>query len=245
MIYPKVMDEFATLEAAIRGKSLARYGDGELRLAVGADSVSQRERSPELRRELMMILKDPDERCLVCIPNIDSATPKKVNWERYARVQYVRLYDPKKTYGSAFITRPDSAPWIDTPGYWSRVKDLWKGKTVVLVTGNDKSLSLDLLKDAKSVRLIRGPETNAYSSLSKIESQIGRTKEPILICLGAAATCLAWRLAKKGMHGLDLGHIGMMMRHQGKWHNQTDARRIDDIKRNLGRTSGPDLVKVP
>jgi hypothetical protein len=34
----------------------------------------------------------------------------------------------------------------------------------------------------------------------------------VIICLGPTATVLAERLAKKGVHALDLGHIGMFMR---------------------------------
>jgi hypothetical protein len=44
----------------------------------------------------------------------------------------------------------------------------------------------------------------------------------VLICLGTAATALAYRLAKKGIHALDLGHIGMFLKHAGAYRYALD-----------------------
>lgn len=208
MGYPKVMDEFATVEAAIAGRSLSRYGDGELRLALGGSSKSQ---VPDLAlmHELRNILRGPSK-CLVCIPR-QGVGPKAVNWSRYADPRYVALYG-KQEYGSAFITRPDSTPHIDTQEYWDLVRKIWVNKDVTLVVGTDYgSLRERDLKGARNLKMVFSTPRNAYPYTPEIMDQIGSPSGPILMCLGATATILAERLARKNLHAIDLGHIGRFM----------------------------------
>lgn len=218
MGYPKVLSEQETLERAIAGKSLSRYGDGELRLATGSDAASQRRRSDALREELCSILRDPPPNCLVCIPNAMSKSPKQPQWSVYASPSYVRLYNQNYTYGSSFITRPDSAPWIDQAPYWKRCHEMWRGKRVCLVRGDNKSLTPAMMSEAASIREIMIPSRDAYADIAKIESEIGQTDEIVILCAGATATCLAARLSRKGIQALDLGHLGMFMKYQGAYH---------------------------
>lgn len=216
MKYPAVLSEVETLKRAASGSSISRFGDGELRLAVGGDCVSQREKIPLLVAELKEILYKPRRGCLVCIPNALSG-PKSGNWKSYTGSQFVSLYGPQQ-YGSAFITRPDSSPWIDTPEYWASVHDLWRGKDVVLVVGDKKSVTTEMMAgEAKSTREVIGPRQNAYAQIDRIEEEIGRPAGVVILCMGPTATVLAWRLAAKGVHALDLGHVGMFMRHAGSY----------------------------
>jgi hypothetical protein len=53
---------------------------------------------------------------------------------------------------------------------------------------------------------------NSYQCIDRIEDEVGKPSGPVLICLGPTATVLAWRLARKGVHAIDLGHVGMFMR---------------------------------
>lgn len=215
MKYPRVLSEVETIERAASGVSIARLGDGELRLAVGGDCISQREKMPRLVAELKEMLRVPRAGCLICIPHM--AGPKAENWRRYGATRFTSMYGLEE-YGSAFITRPDSAPWIDAPDYWASVRDLWRGKDVVLVVGDKKSLTVEMMADeARSVREVVGPRQNAYRDIDRIEREIGKPSGVAILCLGATATVLAWRLAAKGVHALDLGHIGMFMKHAGSY----------------------------
>jgi hypothetical protein len=72
--------------------------------------------------------------CMVCIPNALSATPKSESWARYTEPKFTALYG-EQVFGSSFITRPDSAPWIDRPDYWDKVERLWRGQDITLVLG--------------------------------------------------------------------------------------------------------------
>lgn len=197
------------MAAALGGASLARFGDGELRLCHGGKHIAQKP-DKRLADELRAILKDSAALC--CIPNAQVANGKPVMWgpTRYSGPEYVELYNEARTYGSSFCTRPDSAPWIDTDTYWRMCCELWRDKDVTLVIGT-RGGSLTYLKHARSTRLIYGPERDAYSEVDAVEKAIGCPNHPVLICLGPCATILAERLARKGGQGLDLGHIGRFM----------------------------------
>jgi hypothetical protein len=258
--YPTVISELLTLEAAIAGVSLARYGDGELRVALGRGCVSQTP-DPGIAAELRAILQHTDEGLLACIPNTYGGTPKKESWERFSTDGYTKMYG-MKAYGSSFITRPDSAPWIDNPEYWERVTHLWRDRDVVLVVGDKKSLRVDGMLGAKSIREVHAPSKNAWAEVDRIEEEIGRPSGSVLMCLGCTATALAARLSKKGVHAVDTGHIGMFMRHAGiygmgldhvttnyyrgilqqmhkvqKW-GGNGARHVEEVKRLIERVHG-------
>lgn len=225
MEYPKILSEHDTLEAAHRGIAIARLGDGELNHAFGRKNVSQ-PADAKLAVEMRALLLEDHPNVLPCIPNV-YAPGTKPTWRGYDTPEIRALYRDR-VYGSSFITRPDSAPWIDTPEFWKRVVDLWRGRDVTLVIGTQRSLRADMLPEASDVRVIMGPSgqkgDGAYAKIDQIEEEIGRPTGPVLICLGPTATVLAARLGRKGLWGLDLGHIGMFMRSAGAY-----RYRLDDL----------------
>ena len=212
----QVLTEDETLDAALKGISIARYGDGELRLAVGGTSISQRERSPKLTSELRETLSSPPVNCLACIPRLGPDLNDK-QWLKYSTWQYKQLYNLNATYGSLHITRPDSAPHINRPDYWAKLRSLWANRNVVLVRGCDRSLVPDQMRDASSIREVMGLYVDSYKVIDRVEAEIGTPplSYPVIICMGATATVLAARLARKGVWALDLGHVGMFMRRFG------------------------------
>lgn len=218
--YPVVLSEQETLYRAIDGWSIARYGDGELRLADGGHSVSQIG-SPTIRHEMRSILigRPRIDNLLVCIPHMRSVKYEKT-WIKYEMNKYILLYRQQQ-YGSAFITRPDSAPWIDNATYWADVRKLWIGKDIIAVLGPEgRSLREGDFHDAKSVRYVYGPRRDAFEQIKELESGIGELQpgQRVILCLGACATILAARLTfKYRAHAIDLGHIGRMMRSAGRW----------------------------
>ncbi len=203
--YPHVLGESETLDQVLAGRSLARYGDGELKMCEGSSIKSQKV-IPALTQRLRDILLDSGE-CLVGIPNIHSDTPKP-RWQEFA--VYSRLL-AARPYVSAFISRPDSAPWIDTDEYWARVEALWVGRDVTLVRGKTKSLVADDLVGAQSITEIVAPPQHAWSAYDELLERIG-TPGRVLICLGPTATVMAVDLCRRGVHAVDLGHIGMFLR---------------------------------
>lgn len=213
MNYPKVVNEDKTLDALLSGASISRYGDGELRLALRRAERPAQPYSPELALKLRTGLLNSGD-CLVGIPNLVSQTPKIGFWRAYSS-PWVTNALTDRVYHSSFITRPDSAPWIDRPDYWDKVKSLWQGKEVTLVRGGDKSLTLSRMSSAKRVREVVGPRIDAWSSYDKLMKAIGTPDHPVILCLGITATVLAIDLCALGVQALDLGHIGTFMHRRG------------------------------
>jgi hypothetical protein len=206
MPYPHVLSEQATLDQVLAGRSLARYGDGEFHLCRGVSIPCQR-RDPALQARLQGILKDSGD-CLVGIPNIESATPKTTFWNQFRRRADLLSDRP---YVSAFVSRPDSAPWIDTPTYWAALSSLWVGQDVTLVRGSARSLTARDLQGACYVHELIAPAKHAWSYYATVMDRIDpRTR--VLLCLGPTATVLAVDLCTRGVHVVDLGHVGMFLR---------------------------------
>lgn len=222
MIYPSVLGESATLELVRQGQSLARYGDGEFALARGRGIPCQKA-DPVLQKRLHAILQDSGT-CLVGIPNIHSWTPKAAYWRKYARASALLV---PRTYVSSFVTRPDSAPWIDTPEYWAALESLWIGQDVTLVRGSEKSLTKADLIGAGTVTEILAPRQHAWATSDLLLEQIG-TPARVLLCLGPTATVLAVDLCAKGVHAIDLGHVGMFLRkhRRGEPMIRTEADKV-------------------
>lgn len=206
MKYPKVLGEFETLRRVLAGESIARYGDGEFKHCADRSNVSQ-EPAPTLAARLRGILINSGN-CLVGIPNIHSATPKGAFWQKYTGES---RWLADRTYVSSFITRPDSAPWIDTPEYWAQVESLWVGQDVTLVRGSEKSLTVEDLVGAGVVTEIIAPRQHAFADYDGIMERIGCPKRALL-CLGPTATVMAVDLCAKGVHAVDLGHVGMFLK---------------------------------
>lgn len=208
MMWPKVLNEEETLDHILAGRSIARFGDGELNLCLGGKCKTQRLEAP-ISATLKSILRGYTK-CLVGIPR-QGIGPKSKFWAQYMNHKTISLFDSDFTYASSFITRPDSAPWIDRAGYWSKLRLLWKGKRVTLVRGSEKSLTGEMLHEAAKITEIVCRTKDAYQDYDDILYQIDDAPL-VLLCLGATATILAAELSLRGQQGVDLGHIGMFLR---------------------------------
>lgn len=224
--YPDVLSEMATLQAIVAGQSIARYGDGEFKMAGHEAGIKSQQSDPELSARLRAILHESGD-CMVGIPNIHSKTPKHDFWRKYKG--YASLLVDDRPYVSSFITRPDSAPWIDTPEYWDLLESLWIGQDVTLVRGSSKSLTAEDLIGAARVTEILCPRQHAWREYDSILERVGTPKRALLCC-GPTATVMAVDLCAKGVHAIDLGHVGMFLRKRRRGEPMwvTDADRSHD-----------------
>lgn len=214
MKYPKVVDEDTTLNLVLAGKSITRYGDGEFRLAMGGKRNVSQMNDPKLMQELQDILVTPQKFCLVGIPDMNPESPKWWFWKKYVE-KYPRMLNPKITYYSQFITRPDSAPKIDVPDFYDRMECLWRDQEVTLVRGSTRSLVEDTgpMSSAKKTHPVLCSYRHAYADIDRVERDVHKLGvNRVLLCAGAMATVLTYRLARDGFHAIDLGHIGYLWR---------------------------------
>jgi glycosyltransferase family protein len=221
----RIMDEYQTIQCLMDERtSIARYGDGELKLCFGRDAKSQKW-DPGIQYRLLQILKSGDKHCLVGIPRIYQkedrlrmSERKWGFWSHYANGKFLSLYDKNKQYGSAFITRPDAAPEIDCIEYYNLLKKIWLDRPVVVMHGSGTGFlkNKSLVENASSVDERIGPITDAFlyhKLLVKGLLDCSDNDCAILISLGPEATVLAYDLAQAGRQALDLGHLGMFYAH--------------------------------
>jgi hypothetical protein len=203
-----VRGEFETIDAVLSGKSLARFGDGELKLMDGKGYLRE-PGSIELARELLDILQRPAANCLVGIPTMDPKGPKYLNWCRHAD-RFAKILRPEcVTYYSAFVTRPDSAPWINTKGFAWVVERIWRAKRVVVLSERENSILKAARISARRLKHVDCPHREAYARIDELERAIVKARPDVaLLSCGPTATCLANRLALRGVHAVDIGSAG-------------------------------------
>ena len=216
MRYPLVHDEFETLKQLVAGKSIARFGDGEMKLITGAAQIRE-PANRELGRELKMVLNYPHPDCLVGIPTMNPKGAKYPNWKKHAN-RFAQIVNPKHEYYSAFISRPDSAQWIATPEYAARMVSLWKDKRVAYVCEPGVAFDRLIRQTAGAPVRIPCPHTQTYAVSEEIIRAAVRVRpDVVLLSCGPAATVMANKLCTLGIQALDLGSMGgFILRMLGK-----------------------------
>jgi hypothetical protein len=209
----EVYGEVQTLDLVLAGASIARFGDGELKILRGHD-IDCQPCHKHLRGAFQKIILNQNPEILVGIPRPDKLSPKYEKWMGFM-AHYEGWLSRKRPYGSAFITRADSAPWIDTPEYWAKLKQLWEGKHVCLVWGGETaSLVPAKVRGTKQLDKIKSRPNNAWKDKDNILNQIRKLQpqpEVVLLCLGPTATALVPDIAAMGIQAVDLGHVGRWM----------------------------------
>lgn len=229
----QIMDEFETLRAAANGRNLARFGDGELRLAIGGKAISQ-QADPKLSKELRQILAG-DTKAIACIPPIYPPRPGNQRmkfWAAYQDPRFMMLYGSQE-FGSSFVTRPDSAPNIDTPEYWNLVASLWRGRDVLYITGGDSHLPPIMKAEANYLSMFQCEKQNAYGQIDQLVNECRIWQGTVLLAAGAAGTVIAHRLASIGVHAVDIGHMGMFYTVKGAYAMKPEELASDYYRKQL------------
>jgi hypothetical protein len=203
--WPDVHDEFKTLAKLHEGFSIARFGDGELKMMDGASYIRE-DANKAMARELRHVLRHPHKMCLPAIWPLNPKSPKIRSLSKH-KTRYLRFLSPKVEYYSSLITRPDSAPWIRTKEFAESFAKLWRGKRIFVVCE----------KESGALRALKGEDYahfvckrhGAYSQIDAMESDaVGLEPDIAILACGPTATCLANRLAKRGIQTIDFGSAG-------------------------------------
>jgi len=214
-MYPHVKGEFDTVHSLREGKSIARFGDGELKILDGK-GYSREPVNLALTAEMRRVVRNPHPDCLVAIPTMNPAGPKYKSWLRHeARfINYFRRKDGRQ-YHSAFITRPDSAAdRLESGEYFHLISGIWAKRERVVVVSEPSSKLLTCARATSGPGMVHVecPSYQAYAVIDFLEEQvIAERPSVVLISCGPTATCLANRLSARGIQALDLGSIGGLL----------------------------------
>lgn len=211
MSYPKVYGEFETVAKIAKGFSIARFGDGELKVLDGKGYTRERVAVPALTAELRQIVRAPHPRCLIGIPTMDPAGTKYDNWIRHTDrfCKYFNAGDGN-VYYSSLMTRPDCGAWLETHDYYLRVVKIWEQKKrICVVSEPDSKLLSHVRLSHRDVTHVHCPMYEAYAHIDRMQNEVVMARPEIaLLSVGVTATCLAHRLTTNGIHAVDLGSIG-------------------------------------
>ena len=217
----KILSHDETLDLLINStKSIARFGDGELKIINGR-RVGFQEENSELGKRLEEVLCSKQDFCLIGIldelngyeNHKEDATEYWIKYLYDYRDVWLKYVDVNREYCSANITRPYMA-YLDNSGcgeYFEKMKKLWDNKDLVICEGKFTRLGIgnDLLDNCKSIKRVLCPATNAFNKYDEIINAVRKYSKDslILLALGPTATVLAYDLAKEGYQALDVGHV--------------------------------------
>lgn len=231
----KVMDFNRTLDYALRTRcSLSRFGDGELGFALSAARECRtgsmfQSCDPKLCQRLLEILQtdsgsDDRNNLLVCIVgfpfNLGCRVLKhtsRVFWyavgNNYTK-KLLKHININRHFGEAAFTRfyISYREKQDAKSRFDRIKQLWDNDDLLIVEGEKSRLGVgnDIFDNARSIRRILCPATDAFSRYDEILAAVKKHAKPtdtVILALGQTATVLAYDLAHEGYRALDLGHI--------------------------------------
>jgi hypothetical protein len=201
--------------------SLASGMVSEFKIADGK-GYRRQDAKASLSKEMRNILAgNKSEHCLIAIPTMDSAGAKyrveTMNpetryhgWHRH-RERFAQYLNPEIEYWSAFITRPDSAQWINTLEYAKQFQSLWLGRKVAVIGSSPDGKENKILRAVRftqEAQFIECAFKGAYGQIDDLHKQALKSgADLILISAGVTATCLAHRLSPK-VQALDVGSIG-------------------------------------
>ena len=214
-------ESFALLES---GKSLCRYGDGEIGWMYGIHHYNafHQMNSPELSEALKKVFFTRDERIMIAVPNVfgslDFLEEKYIAFNKRALGQYgkkwMSILSQDYKYVDSRITRiyGDVKYKKNASRWFEQWKNIWKDKKIIIVEGEYTRFGVnnDLLNSARTVQRIICPAENAFSvyhKIYKVAEKYVKKCDLFLIALGPTATILAYDLARNGTQAIDIGHL--------------------------------------
>ncbi len=218
---PVVASVEETIDTLCEGLfSIARFGDGEIKLVDGKDIFFQKA-TPFVTEKMREVLSCDVDGLLIGVADIfgdrsrysEKATLYwKKHLQRYRKVWYRHLRKNKKYYNASmtrqYISLKDRSQGVEI---YNRMKKIWNGKSIVFIEGEKSRLGVgnDLFSGAKSIKRILAPSTQAFSKYDEILKKAGTFEKDtlFLIALGPAATALAYDLHIMGYRAIDIGHV--------------------------------------
>lgn len=219
---PRILPHTDVVEQIVSQRlSLARFGDGELKVMLGAD-INFQHTTPLLSKRLKEVFLSRNSHLLVGIPDVFehleryNATEQSF-WQyhlRFRRWHWHRYIRRTQWYASTFLSRFYSMEY-DVQLAQNRLlilRRLWEGRNIIFIEGSETKMGVgnDLFQNAASIRRILCPAKDAFSSYDSILMTTlneAQSDDLIILALGPTATVLAADLCQSGLQAFDLGHI--------------------------------------
>lgn len=206
-----------TVEYIAQGKSVARWGDGEVRLMVQPEfELSFQKPDSALARELQSILTSYDQifdQTLLAMPTIYTSRLWMGIWADSWHVLKPLLARSNSKWANTHISRPlfFQKHGNDAVDAWRRV---WEGKNVCIIAGKGSRFELlpALFDNVRSVARIDSLPRNAFDEFESLKINVGNAPaaDIYLIALGPTGTALAAYLSSPAggsHHAVDIGHL--------------------------------------
>lgn len=225
---PEICSVKMTVDKIVDEKcSVSRYGDGEFEIVIeGGAGAAYQKYDYEMSLRLREILKSRVDGHLValaddygCMEDYSESAKEAIReyMSEEKRQMHYRYIDFNKTYYNAYISRPYVIYPLDkieeAKDRFMNLKRIWNDKDIVFIEGSKtrSGIGNDLFSNAKSIKRIIAPNTDAYDKYNDIlNSAIHVDKDSlILIALGPTATVLAYDLAVMGYWAIDIGHLDL------------------------------------
>jgi hypothetical protein len=206
-----------TMEELHKGKSVARWGDGEIRLMLQPEfELSFQKPNPELAFELKRILLSYDaiyKHTLLAFPTIFVSRLWMGIWAEVWHALQPILAQSKSTWANTHISRPlfFQKHGQDAVDAW---RSLWDGKNVCVIAGKNSRFALlpELFDNVADIKLVESLPRNAFSEFSELKQRVLDTPKAdiYLTALGPTGTTLSAFLSSPdggNKHTIDVGHL--------------------------------------
>ncbi len=217
----RVMSIDETIDVLLAsGKSLVRFGDGEIAMMRGV-GLKLQQQDDALAERLKKILHYDEEELLVTIQDIFGDLSLYIPasrrfWKDHLLV-YRRYYDawlnPGRVYGSTSFSRCYATieDKSRSAGWFQKIRGIWEGREIAVAEGTASRTGVgnDLLANAADVKRILGPASHAYAAYDRILAACLRMpKERLfLLAIGPCAKPLAEDLFHAGYRVIDIGNL--------------------------------------
>lgn len=206
-----------TMEQLSSGKSVARWGDGEVRLMVQPEfELSFQKPDQKLARELRGILENYDaihQHTLLAMPTVYPSRLWMGIWADSWHILRPILEASTSKWANTHISRPlfFQKHGRDAVDAWRQV---WQNKSVCVIAGKGSRFELlpALFDNVKDVSRIDSLPRNAFDDFEALKRSLAESPhaDVYLIALGPTGTALAAYLssaAAGGHHAIDIGHL--------------------------------------
>lgn len=217
VIQSRQLTMMETMSQLVQGKSIARWGDGEVKLMLQPEfDLMYQKSNPSLAQDLRDLLtsyESSSDRLLLALPTVFTTRLWMGIWSEnwYALAPLLRA--SKALWGNTHISRPPffQKHGVDAVAAWRRV---WEGKRICVVAGRGSRFELipELFDNVDSVIRVDSEPTDAYATLPELKKRLRDVGDAdlFLLALGPSGTVMAGYLASEegGRHqAIDIGHL--------------------------------------